>query len=200
MIFKSFHITINIKTKRNRNVAICKLDFEWEYEIFSILLFAPKPSGVSGVMVSIVAFQAVDRGSIPCWRIFVAACNCHQIMDEKIFIGVSGVMASIVAFQAVDRGSIPRWRSFFDYFHYKNNKNKSCQKWDSNPRPHSWTRMLSPTVGGRSYPWVWRLRPLGHPDMSEYHLKDMINQRYFLRTKKCSRWGLNSQPPHILHQ
>ena len=26
--------------------------------------------GVSGVMVSIVAFQAVDRGSIPCWRIY----------------------------------------------------------------------------------------------------------------------------------
>ena len=40
-----------------------------------------------------------------------------------------------------------------------------CQKWDSNPRPHMWTRKPSATmmVEG-SHPWVWRLRPLGHPD------------------------------------
>ncbi len=40
-----------------------------------------------------------------------------------------------------------------------------CQKWDSNPRPHSWTRMLLCLQRKRLYSWVWRLRPLGHPDM-----------------------------------
>ena len=109
-------------------------------------------------------------------------------------------MASIVAFQAVDRGSIPCWRTFFVNSYYKNKqKIKSCQKWDSNPRPHLWTRILSPSMGGRNYPWVWRLRPLGHPDISDNQLKDIISKESFLRTKKCSRWGLNSQPPHILH-
>ena len=32
-------------------------------------------------------------------------------------------------------------------------KKDSCQKWDSNPRPHKWTAT-----------WTQRLRPLGHPD------------------------------------
>ena len=165
LIFKSFQIIMNMKTKRNLNVAICKLDFKWDYEIYSLLLSAHKPAGVSGVMVSIVAFQAVDRGSIPCWRNFVVTCNSHQIKQEKTLknvrqaaapagtsrhqqapAGVSGVMASIVAFQAVDRGSIPRWRIFFTILIHKNKKRiKCCQKWDSNPRPHLWTRMLSPT-------------------------------------------------------
>ena len=40
-----------------------------------------------------------------------------------------------------------------------------CQKWDSNPRPHSWTRMLLCSQRKRLYSWVWRLRPLGHPDI-----------------------------------
>ena len=38
-----------------------------------------------------------------------------------------------------------------------------CQKWDSNPRPHSWTRTFSESE--ECYSWVWRLRPLGHPDI-----------------------------------
>ncbi len=37
-----------------------------------------------------------------------------------------------------------------------------CQKWDSNPRLHSETRSPVSTEGLE--PWVWRLRPLGHPD------------------------------------
>ena len=44
-------------------------------------------------------------------------------------------------------------------------KKVRCQKWDSNPRPHSWTRTLMPRYGKDYYPWVWRLRPLGHPDI-----------------------------------
>ena len=60
-------------------------------------------------------------------------------------------MVSIVAFQAVDRGSIPRWRRqlllfFFSFLSNQNNA-KVCQKWDSNPRPHQWTRTLSVTLG-----------------------------------------------------
>ena len=39
---------------------------------------------------------------------------------------------------------------------------KICQKWDSNPRPHTWTRILP--WRKESCSWVWRLRPLGHPD------------------------------------
>ena len=180
---------MNMKTKRNLNVAICKLDFKWDYEIYSLLLSAHKPAGVSGVMVSIVAFQAVDRGSIPCWRNFVVTCNSHQIKQEKTLknvrqaaapagtsrhqqapAGVSGVMASIVAFQAVDRGSIPRCRNCLFAFlnsrwQFRGIWKKICQKWDSNPRPHLWTRTLLATLLAKgSHPWVWRLRPLGHPD------------------------------------
>ena len=41
-----------------------------------------------------------------------------------------------------------------------------CQKWDLNPRPHTRTRILlsTPYQGSKAEPWVWRLRPLGHPD------------------------------------
>ena len=47
-------------------------------------------------------------------------------------------------------------------FVIRREKKKVCQKWDSNPRPHSGTRNLyqRKLVGA----WVWRLRPLGHPD------------------------------------
>ena len=43
-----------------------------------------------------------------------------------------------------------------------------CQKWDSNPRPHTWTRTLSVcrNLQKEFEPWVWRLRPLGHPDLT----------------------------------
>ena len=75
-------------------------------------------------------------------------------------------MVSIVAFQAVDRGSIPCCRIiFYNKPKKKKERKKTCQKWDSNPRPHSWTRKPSATVIVEgSHPWVWRLRPLGHPD------------------------------------
>ena len=78
----------------------------------------------------------------------------------------SGVMVSIVAFQAVDRGSIPCCRIiFYNKPKKKKRKKKTCQKWDSNPRPHSWTRKPSATaIVEGTHPWVWRLRPLGHPD------------------------------------
>ena len=39
---------------------------------------------------------------------------------------------------------------------------KNCQKWDLNPRLHVETR--SPFAQEGVSPWVWRLRPLGHPD------------------------------------
>ena len=44
-----------------------------------------------------------------------------------------------------------------------------CQKWDSNPRPHKRTRNLrcNPWSRDKAEPWVWRLRPLGHPDTGE---------------------------------
>ena len=41
---------------------------------------------------------------------------------------------------------------------------KVCQKWDSNPRPHSRTRILKFLQCRQAFAWVWRLRPLGHPD------------------------------------
>ena len=40
---------------------------------------------------------------------------------------------------------------------------KLCQKWDLNPRPHTRTRTLA-LLCREGCPWVWRLRPLGHPD------------------------------------
>ena len=43
-------------------------------------------------------------------------------------------------------------------------KKKFCQRWDSNPRPHTWTRIPILTMVSKVWPWVWRLRPLGHPD------------------------------------
>ena len=39
-----------------------------------------------------------------------------------------------------------------------------CQKWDSNPRLQMETRTLVRWCSA-SYAWVWRLRPLGHPDL-----------------------------------
>ena len=46
-----------------------------------------------------------------------------------------------------------------------------CQKWDSNPRPHTWTRMLLCSQRKRPYSWVWRLRPLGHPDIPDVEIE-----------------------------
>ena len=48
---------------------------------------------------------------------------------------------------------------------------KYCQKWDLNPRPHSWTRTLYPKLSEGNKPWVWRLRPLGHPDMRVWWIR-----------------------------
>ena len=41
---------------------------------------------------------------------------------------------------------------------------KICQKRDLNPRPLTRTRMLA-HYRWEENPWVWRLRPLGHPDL-----------------------------------
>ena len=45
-------------------------------------------------------------------------------------------------------------------------KKKFCQEWDLNPCPLSRTRIpiIAPYQGAKFIPWVWRLRPLGHPD------------------------------------
>ena len=109
-------------------------------------------------------------------------------------------MASIVAFQAVDRGLIPCWRSFFYCSLCKNQEIKKGVR--SGIRTHAHIRgpeCSHQHCWGRTCPWVWRLRPLGHPDMFILWLNNDISWEYFVRTKKCSRWGLNSQPPHILH-
>ena len=79
---------------------------------------------VSGIMVSIAAFQAVDLGLIPGRRryfqihyIFIA-CNFKQMMqktDKGFATGhrsVGDIMVSIAAFQAVDPGSIPSRRRY----------------------------------------------------------------------------------------
>ena len=42
---------------------------------------------------------------------------------------------------------------------------KLCQKWDSNPRLQWRPETSKPLVKGKLITWVWRLRPLGHPDM-----------------------------------
>ena len=97
------------------------------------------------------------------WRSILDVCTDFSNRD-------SGVMVSIVAFQAVDRGSIPRCRNCLFAFlnsrwQFRGIWKKICQKWDSNPRPHLWTRTLLATLLAKgSHPWVWRLRPLGHPD------------------------------------
>ena len=57
-------------------------------------------------------------------------------------------------------------------------KKSMCQKWDSNPRLHSETRSPSSVEGFE--PWVWRLRPLGHPDTVDYVLL------YLLKSCSCS--------------
>src|SRR4029434_4295402 len=41
---------------------------------------------------------------------------------------------------------------------------RPCQKWDSNPRLHSENR--NPSTEEGTPPCVWRLRPLGHPDLN----------------------------------
>ena len=55
---------------------------------------------------------------------------------------------------------------------------KLCQKWDSNPRLQMETRTLV-RWGSASYAWVWRLRPLGHPDL-EHSRNLLIDQALFL--------------------
>ena len=59
----------------------------------------------------------------------------------------------------------------------------SCQKWDSNSRPQTRTRNLipSPIKGTRLKPWVWRLRPLGHPDTLATWVRPNVDHP--------SRWG-----------
>ena len=79
------------------------------------LAIAVLDNSVGGVKVSIVAFQAIDPGSIPGWRTFWTPYKAwgHLVYGENFFFscyGVGGVKVSIVAFQAIDPGSIPGWR------------------------------------------------------------------------------------------
>ena len=82
---------------------------------------------VGGVKVSIVAFQAIDPGSIPGWRkililIFLYYYYCAYKLNHpnKLLFTfssyvsrcVGGVKVSIVASQAIDPGSIPGRRKF----------------------------------------------------------------------------------------
>ena len=61
------------------------------------------------------------------------------------------------------------WKITFTFtlFH-KGDKKCFCQKGDSNPCPHKRTRnlILTSYQEARIEPWVWRLRPLGHSDIS----------------------------------
>ena len=55
------------------------------------------------------------------------------------------------------------------------------------------------SVSAEDLSWVWRLRPLGHPDMlTNEATYDKNNKPEFnVWEKNCSRWGSNSQPPHV---
>ena len=55
-----------------------------------------------------------------------------------------------------------------EFYKYYCERPKYCQKWDPNPGPHTKTRTLS-LLFGEGYSWVWRLRPLGHPDKCFWH-------------------------------
>ena len=59
---------------------------------------------------------------------------------------------------------------------------KQCQEWDLNPRLHSETRTPVPIAQweGMLSPWVWRLRPLGHPDIGSCALVYSILICFFL--------------------
>ena len=78
-----------------------------------------------------------------------------------------------------------------------------CQKWGLNPRPHTRTRMLWFTFCEQGKPWVWRLRPLGHPDgclrcYQHYHKTVLMCAPFSLQLKvamdmqliMCSIWTL----------
>ena len=62
------------------------------------------------------------------------------------------------------------------------NGGQNCQKWDSNPRPHTWTRTLTLHFGAEGVePWVWRLRPLGQPDRHAHDSRvSLINYYHVL--------------------
>ena len=61
---------------------------------------------------------------------------------------------------------------------------KLCQKWDSNPRPHSRTRTLS-------FHSAWRLRPLGHPDMKVLVIVEIIINICCLKNSNLGCYGHN---------
>ena len=91
--------------------------------------------------------------------------------------GVSGVMVSIVAFQAVDRGSIPRWRTVLLSFWMRirrEQKNVSEVGFEPTPTSVDQNSLDQELITG-TYPWVWRLRPLGHPDMLSKGWNDGCN-------------------------
>ena len=137
-------------------------------------------------MVSIVAFQAVDRGSIPRWRkhIFCSILGwsivwfIHPsvrplVSDESTFLHILEGSKNFLP-PLPDRTGL--WQPFIQpcYFLQKLKKffKKHCQEWDLNPRPHLWTRIpMAMHVALSFYTWVWRLRPLGHPDLMAQVLK-----------------------------
>ena len=69
---------------------------------------------------------------------------------------------------------------------------RHCQEWDSNPRLHSETRRLAPIVCWEGeQPWVWRLRPLGHPDNCSKNWFPMALLSNVLSTGNGSHTTLN---------
>ena len=137
-------------------------------------------------MVSIVAFQAVDRGSIPRWRKYIFCSILGWSIVWFIHPSVRPLVSDESTFLHIPEGSknfllaLPNrsglWQPFIQpcYFLQKLKKilKKHCQEWDLNPRPHLWTRIpMAMHVALSFYTWVWRLRPLGHPDLMAQGLK-----------------------------
>ena len=56
---------------------------------------------------------------------------------------------------------------------------KQCQKWDLNPRPLSRTRT-----------WVWRLRPLGHPDFVNHLIQIYYIDNYYYLVSQNLRYAI----------
>ena len=78
-----------------------------------------------------------------------------------------------------------------------NEKKKVCQEWDLNPCPLTRTRilMITPYQGAKIEPWVWRLRPLGHPDvLLDTELKGIILHWTDLTKTFHPIWGSNPGP------
>ena len=121
-----------------------------------------KTRSVSGVMVSIVAFQAVDRGSIPRWRKHIFCSILGWSIVWFIHPSVRPLVSDESTFLHILEGSknflpaLPNrtglWQPFIQpcYFLQKLKKilKKRCQEWDLSPRPHMWTRIVQSLNSG----------------------------------------------------